>query len=158
MLDARVIKRRRDFTVDVSLQLAAGESLGLFGASGAGKSTVLSCLTGLEVPDDGHVRFGDAQLYPPSLPLHRRPIGYLTQDANLFPHLTVAGYIRFGLHDRDESADVLAQRGRWVDNFRQRLGLARALINNPQITETPSNAHASRPEARATYHHTARPC
>ncbi len=124
MLDARVIKRRRDFTVDVSLQLAAGASIGLFGASGAGKSTVLSCLAGIEGPDDGHVRFDDARLYPPSLPLYRRSVGYLTQEAYLFPHLTVAQNIWFGLDVRAESAGAKAERERWIDDLRQRLGLA----------------------------------
>jgi molybdate transport system ATP-binding protein len=53
MLDAHIVKVRRAFTVDVRIRLRPGERLGLFGASGAGKSTVLSCLAGIETPDAG---------------------------------------------------------------------------------------------------------
>jgi len=97
MLDAHILKRRRDLTVDVHLKMEKGGSLGLFGASGAGKSTVLSCVAGIEQPDGGSIRFGGIQLFPPPLPLHLRPVGYLTQEPHLFPHLTVARNIAFGL-------------------------------------------------------------
>jgi len=97
MLDAYILKRRRDLTVDVHLKIEKGGSLGLFGASGAGKSTVLSCIAGIEQPDHGSIRFGGIQLFPPPLPLHLRPVGYLTQEPYLFPHLTVARNIAFGL-------------------------------------------------------------
>ncbi len=59
MLDAHIVKARRAFTVDVRIRLQPGEKLGLFGESGAGKSTVLSCLAGIESPDDGEISFGD---------------------------------------------------------------------------------------------------
>lgn len=119
MLDARIVKRRVRFTVDVELQLAAGEACGLFGASGAGKSTVLGCIAGAETPDDGHVRLDELTLYPPPLALHRRPIGYLTQDASLFPHLDVEANVRFGL------TGVAAETsGDWVDELRAKLQLA----------------------------------
>jgi ABC-type sulfate/molybdate transport systems ATPase subunit len=100
MLDAHILKRRRDLTVDVRLKIEKGGSLGLFGASGAGKSTILSCIAGIEQPDQGGIRFGSIQLFPPPLPLHLRPVGYLTQDPHLFPHLTVARNIAFGLGRR----------------------------------------------------------
>ncbi len=118
MLDARIVKRRARFTVDVALRVEAGEACGLFGVSGAGKSTVLACLAGAENPDGGHARLDDVVLFPPPRPLHQRPVGYLTQDANLFPHLSVADNVRFGL--------VNGARGRadgWVEELRGRLGL-----------------------------------
>ncbi len=120
MLDAHVIKRRAQHTVDVALQLEAGGALGLFGASGAGKSTVLSCIAGVEEPDGGFARIDGVQLFAPSLPLHRRPIGYLTQDANLFPHLSVADNVCFGLRHGRESADGDEP---WVGELRDRLSL-----------------------------------
>ena len=55
MLSVHIVKARREWTMDVSLELQAGGSLALFGASGAGKSTVLACIAGVEVPDDGWV-------------------------------------------------------------------------------------------------------
>lgn len=115
VLEARIVRRRDAFTVDVALTVERGGALALFGVSGAGKSTVLSCLAGLEQPDDGHVRLEELTLFPPSMPLHRRPIGYLTQDAHLFPHLTVAQNVRFALDGERDSA--------WLAELRDRLRL-----------------------------------
>lgn len=118
MLDARIQKRREQFTVDVAIRVDAGEACGLFGASGAGKSTILACIAGAELPDAGHVTLDDVTLFPPSMPLHRRPIGYLTQDANLFPHLRVAENVRFGLtNGARDGGDA------WVAQLRERLQL-----------------------------------
>jgi len=115
VLDARVVKRRERFVVDVAVAVAAGEACGLFGASGAGKSTVLACLAGAEMPDDGYVRLDELTLFPPPLPLHQRPIGYLTQDASLFPHLDVAQNVRFGL------TNGAANNEGWIAELRERL-------------------------------------
>jgi ABC-type sulfate/molybdate transport systems ATPase subunit len=120
VLEARIVRRRAAFTVDAALRVERGDALALFGASGAGKSTVLSCLAGLETPDDGFARLDGLTLFPPALPLHRRPIGYLTQDANLFPHLTVAQNVRFAL---DGARDGPRRRETWLDELRDRLGL-----------------------------------
>lgn len=121
MLKARIIKKRREFKVDVSLELAPASSLGLFGASGAGKSTILACIAGIEDPDDGYVRLGDLQIFPPSLPLHRRPVGYLTQEPNLFPHLSVRENVMFGVSGNHKAGEE--QLG-WVHTLRDRLQLA----------------------------------
>jgi molybdate transport system ATP-binding protein len=102
-LDAHIVKRRRALTVDVRLRLVQGERLALFGASGAGKSTVLSCLAGIENPDAGRIQFGDTVFFPPNLPLYRRPLAYLTQSDSLFPHLSVAGNVCFGLRDHESN-------------------------------------------------------
>jgi molybdate transport system ATP-binding protein len=115
VLDAHVVRHREAFTVDVALRVESGDALALFGVSGAGKSTVLSCLAGLERPDDGYIRVDELTLFPPSLPLHRRPIGYLTQDAHLFPHLTVAQNVRFALDGEGDSP--------WLSELRDRLRL-----------------------------------
>jgi molybdate transport system ATP-binding protein len=149
MLDAHIVKVRRAFTVDVRIRLRPGERLGLFGASGAGKSTVLSCLAGIESPDAGEIRFGDLRLFPPSLPLHRRPLAYLTQSDWLFPHLSVAENVCFGLenHDRDgarkwieELAKRLDLRPLWNESARlisggqaRRVALARMLARRPPL-------------------------
>lgn len=118
MLDAHVVKARARFTVDLSVNIPSGEACGLFGASGAGKSTILACIAGAETPDAGHVTLDGLALFPPPLPLHRRSIGYLTQDANLFPHLRVAENVRFGLTNgaRDENQT-------WIVELRERLQL-----------------------------------
>jgi molybdate transport system ATP-binding protein len=74
----------------------------LFGPSGAGKTTILRCLAGLEQPDHGHILAGDQAWYDTrrhlSIPPQQRRIGYLSQDYALFPHLTVRGNVEYGLH------------------------------------------------------------
>ncbi len=117
-LDAHIVKARRVLTVDVRLRLEQGERLALFGASGAGKSTVLSCLAGIEIPDAGRVQFGDTVFFPPNLPLYQRSLAYLTQSDSLFPHLSVADNVRFGLRGHESNG-----ASQWVEELRQRLEL-----------------------------------
>ena len=149
MLDAHIIKARRAFTVDVRIRLQPGERLGLFGASGAGKSTILSCLAGMETPDAGEISFRDRRLFPVGLPLYQRPLAYLTQSDWLFPHLSVAENVCFGIknHDRNgakEWIEELAKRldlsSLWNESARQisggqarRVALARMLARRPQL-------------------------
>src|SRR5690348_8640437 len=121
MLKAHIIKKRRDLQVDVTLELEAGSSVGLFGASGAGKSTVLACIAGIEAPDGGSVRLNGLQLFPPSLPLHRRPLGYLTQEPGLFPHLSVSENISFGI---SREAAATSEHQQWIATLRDRLQLS----------------------------------
>jgi ABC-type sulfate/molybdate transport systems ATPase subunit len=120
MLKAHIIKKRRDLQVDVTLELEPGSAVGLFGASGAGKSTVLACIAGIEQPDDGFVQLNGLQLFPPSLPLHRRAIGYMTQEPGLFPHLSVSENIHFGIA---KALAATAQQQQWIATLRNRLQL-----------------------------------
>jgi ABC-type sulfate/molybdate transport systems ATPase subunit len=121
MLDVQFTKRRRDFTVSFSLQLGAAQSIGLFGASGAGKSTVLACIAGVEQPDEGRIDLGSTRLFPPPLPLHRWPVGYLTQEPSLFPHLSVRENVMFGV-PKSEAAGP--DRAKWIATLKERLNLA----------------------------------
>lgn len=114
MLEVAIRKRRRAMVVEAEFRLEAGAALALFGPSAAGKSTVLACIAGLDAPGQGAVRWQGVNWFPPQLPLHRRQLGYLTQSANLFPHLTVAENVAFGLPRRDTA---------WLDQLRQRLAL-----------------------------------
>jgi molybdate transport system ATP-binding protein len=120
MLKAHIIKKRRDVKVDVAVELETGNAVGLFGASGAGKSTVLACIAGIEEPDDGFVELNGLQLFPPSLPLHRRPLGYMTQEPGLFPHLTVSENIHFGI---SKTLAATAEQQQWIITLRDRLQL-----------------------------------
>jgi molybdate transport system ATP-binding protein len=120
MLKAHIIKKRRDVKVDVAVELETGNAVGLFGASGAGKSTVLACIAGIEEPDDGFVELNGLQLFPPSLPLHRRPLGYMTQEPGLFPHLTVSENIHFGI---SKTLAATAEQQQWITTLRDRLQL-----------------------------------
>ena len=121
MLRARIVKARREWTVDVALDLQPGRSLALFGASGAGKSTVLACLAGVETPDDGFVEFGGVSFFPPAMPLHKRRVGYLTQEPGLFPHLRVRENVTFGISAADLQR---AETATWITTLRDRLQLA----------------------------------
>lgn len=125
MFEAHIQKRRRDFTVDVRLEIQAGGCLALFGRSGSGKSTILSCIAGIEQPDAGYVRLNGSQFFPPHLPLNRRPVGYLTQEPHLFPHLSVRGNISFGLATRLTKPEAV-----WLEHLRDSLGL-KELWNAP---------------------------
>ena len=77
---------RENFTLDVDVRIPSKGITGLFGESGSGKTTLLRCIAGLEKSDDGE-----------SLPVHKRGIGYVFQEPQLFPHLDVRDNIRFGL-------------------------------------------------------------
>ena len=120
MLKASITKKRREFTVDVALELDKGNSLGLFGASGTGKSTVLACIAGIEQPDEGHVELNGFRFFPPALALHKRPVGYLTQEPGLFPHLRVSENITFGI-PKNLAQDK--EHARWIETLRNRLQL-----------------------------------
>ena len=133
----------------VSLSIEAGASLALLGPSGCGKTTLLRVIAGLERPDRGTVRVGDDVLTGPGrfvAPEDRR-VGMVFQDGALFPHLTVAENVAFGIHrakDRDRRVAAaldlvglgeLANRlpGNLSGGERQRVALARALAPEPAV-------------------------
>lgn len=118
MLEVDLTRFRRPWTVQVAFRLVSGGCLGLFGGSGEGKSTVLSCIAGVDTPDEGRIVLDGQLLFPPQVPAHRRAIGYLTQKDHLFPHLSVADNVVFGL-DRQMRATEAA----WVAQLKHHLGL-----------------------------------
>ena len=79
----------------VSFAVEKGETVCLLGASGSGKSTLLRIIAGLEEPESGRVLWDGADLA--SVPTHQRKFGLVFQDYALFPHLTVAENVAFGL-------------------------------------------------------------
>ena len=125
----------------------------LFGPSGSGKTTTLRCLAGLERPDVGSIRWGQETWFDATqgvfLPPQRRGVGYLFQDYALFPHLSVARNIRYGItelsrHEQRrrvaELLDFLQLTGleqRYPKQLsggqQQRVALARALARRPQV-------------------------
>jgi len=92
--DVRVCFGDREVLRDVSLRVADHEVVALLGPSGVGKSTLLRVVAGLLVPDAGSVWLDDIDLT--DVPPHRRRIGLMFQDEQLFPHLDVAANIGFG--------------------------------------------------------------
>jgi iron(III) transport system ATP-binding protein len=136
---------------DVSFEVGRGALVCLLGPSGCGKTTTLRLIAGLEAPASGTVTIdgqrvsGNGRLVPP----HRRNVGFLFQDFALFPHLTVAENVAFGLArlDRDaarrrtlemlERVRLLEHAGKYPHMLsggeQQRVALARALAPNPGL-------------------------
>jgi len=103
----------------VSLHIAGGEIVALLGPSGSGKSTLLRVIAGLVVPDSGTVAVGGVPVT--HLPTHRRGIGMVFQDNQLFPHLSTLDNVTFGPKMAGESRARRNERGTaWLD----RVGLA----------------------------------
>jgi molybdate transport system ATP-binding protein len=100
VLDARVGRRRDGFRLDVAFQAAPGSTTVLVGESGAGKTSVLRLLAGLDRLDEGRVALGARCLADAAggvhLPPWRRDLGYVPQDYALFPHLSVFDNVAFG--------------------------------------------------------------
>jgi putrescine transport system ATP-binding protein len=133
----------------VSLDIAQGEFFALLGSSGCGKTTLLRMLAGFEMPDGGRILLDGEDLA--GVPPHRRPVNMMFQSYALFPHLTVAGNVAFGLKQdgltKGEIAariaemlallrlDGLDQRKphQLSGGQRQRVALARALVKRPRV-------------------------
>jgi len=152
-IQARFRLAYRQFDLHVDLNLPASGVTVLFGHSGSGKTTLLRCIAGLERPPQGFLKIGET-LWQDSendffLPAHQRNLGYVFQEANLFPHLTVRGNLDYAVRrlrgkDRafslDQAIELLAiapllQRlpARLSGGERQRVAIARALAASPDV-------------------------
>jgi len=138
------------FTLDVDLNLPGRGVTALFGHSGSGKTTLLRCIAGLEKASCGRLVFKGNTWQDDKtwLPTHRRPIGYVFQEASLFPHLSILGNLRYGQKRSDgagrvglDTAIELLGIGHLLERKpdtlsggeRQRVGIARALAVGPEI-------------------------
>ncbi|UYG02718.1 molybdenum ABC transporter ATP-binding protein [Halomonas sp. LR3S48] len=142
--------QRGDFVLDAELELPERGVIALFGRSGSGKTTLLRCLAGLERGDGwltvNGCRWQDRDYF---LPVHRRPLGYVFQEASLFPHLRVRDNLRYGYRrveasrrhvDFDETVQLLGVEAlleRYPQALsggqRQRVAIARALLASPRL-------------------------
>jgi molybdate transport system ATP-binding protein len=150
-IEARVRLARGSFVLDAEVAVPAGGVTALFGASGSGKSSLLRCLAGLEPGARGRVALG-GEVWQDSatgrfVEPHRRRVGYVFQEADLFPHLSVGDNLRYGFR-----RTVRARIG-WQDAIewlglerllerrppglsggeRQRVAVARALLTSPRL-------------------------
>ena len=134
---------------DVSIEIRDGELLALLGPSGCGKTTTLRMIAGFVAPTSGTVKFGERDVT--RVPVHKRNVGMVFQGYALFPHLTVAKNVEFGLRvrgwDKAKIAARVTEMLRWVQmealaerspralsgGQQQRVALARAMANHPEV-------------------------
>jgi len=125
----------------------------LFGPSGSGKTTMLRCLAGLEQPEAGRIQFDDEVWFDSDskkiVPARKRNTGFVPQDYALFPHLTVAANIGYGLYGQSATKKKarVSEIVRWLGldgletrlphelsgGQQQRVGLARAVVRRPRL-------------------------
>ena len=152
MLRVEVTKQLGEFTLQASFT-SEGRVTGLFGASGAGKTSLINMIAGLLRPDRGSIIVDGETLDDTAarvhIPAHRRRIGYVFQDARLFPHLDVRQNLDYGrrmnrlANDPVQHTRVtdLLDIGRLLDRRpgqlsggeRQRVALGRALLSKPRL-------------------------
>ncbi|MFI8748345.1 molybdenum ABC transporter ATP-binding protein [Pseudomonas sp. NPDC077186] len=150
---ARFLVQHPDFRLDVDLDLPGRGVSALFGHSGSGKTSCLRCFAGLDRPQEGRLQLA-GELWQDSasghfLPAHQRAIGYVFQDANLFPHLSVRRNLEYGQRRipaaqrqvaLDQALELLGI-GHLLERLpaslsggeRQRVGIARALLTSPRL-------------------------
>lgn len=148
-LTVRVSLQQGPFTLRVDEQSHV-EVLGLFGPSGSGKTSFLETMAGLRRPLEGEIRVGDRVLFSSAahidLAPHERRLGYVPQDALLFPHLDVRRNLLYGARDGGgalsveacaemlEIASLLSRRIRDLSGGeRQRVAIGRALMTSPLL-------------------------
>ncbi len=145
-----VLQRNDGFALDVKFDAPGKGVTALFGRSGCGKTTVLRCIAGLQKSNgtcriNGETWQGGKHWLPP----HRRPIGYVFQEASLFPHMSVRRNLEFGRRESPDQANSITLDGivellgiggllqRNPRNLsggeRQRVAIARALLSNPRV-------------------------
>jgi len=133
----------------IDLEVREGEFLTLLGPSGCGKTTLIRILAGFETPTSGDVLIDGKSIL--SSPPYRRPLGMVFQNLALFPHLTVADNIGYGLRIRRESPRAISTKvhaalemvglegfadryiGQLSGGQRQRVALARAIVMQPRV-------------------------
>jgi molybdate transport system ATP-binding protein len=152
MLRVEVFKQLGEFSIEASFT-SEGRVTGLFGASGAGKTSLINMIAGLLKPDRGFIAVDNETLDDTArrvhVPPYRRRIGYVFQDARLFPHLDVSQNLDYGRRmnglARDPASEAritdlldiggLKDRrpGQLSGGERQRVALGRALLSKPRL-------------------------
>lgn len=152
MLRLQLKKQRGDFTLDVNVDAPTPGVVALFGRSGCGKSTLVNLLAGLLTPDAGRIELNGDVLFDSAAGISEavdaRRIGYVFQDARLFPHYTVRGNLQYGLKrargdkviGEDETIALLGletllerRPHELSGGEKQRAALGRALLSQPKL-------------------------
>ncbi|PKH08109.1 molybdenum ABC transporter ATP-binding protein ModC [Moritella sp. Urea-trap-13] len=149
MLTIDINKQLGDLDLQVNAQIPMQGICAIFGRSGAGKTSLVNILGGLSTPDNGQLTLGDTHLYHQqqkiNLAPERRRIGYVFQEARLFPHYSVRGNLNYGNKDKDQvhfdtvvkllGLDELLSRypATLSGGEKQRVAIGRALLTRPQM-------------------------
>jgi len=146
----KLISAAGPMALDVDFLIEANDLVTIFGASGAGKTTILRMIAGLTTPDEGLIQVGTEVWFDSKAginkPVQERSIGFVFQDYNLFPNMTVRQNLEYALHDKQDKPLVdellalanlteLANRKPQTlsGGQKQRLALIRALARKPKI-------------------------
>ena len=149
MLQIKVKKQLGQLALQTDLQIPEQGVTAIFGLSGSGKTSLINLVSGLTVPDEGFIRLNTRTLVDTetqkNVPVHQRKIGYVFQDARLFPHYTVKGNLRYGANnvsqrDFDYIVELLGI-GHLLKRYpltlsggeKQRVAIGRALLTDPDI-------------------------
>ncbi|MFC0323263.1 molybdenum ABC transporter ATP-binding protein [Gallibacterium melopsittaci] len=149
MLNLQVKKSFPSLTVELDLQIPTQGITMIFGRSGAGKSSLLNMVSGLSTPDQGRITLQDRVLVDTAqhinLPVEKRRIGYVFQEARLFPHYRVKGNLQYGmpktLQNKFSAIVELLGLEELLNRYpltlsggeKQRVAIGRALLSNPQL-------------------------
>lgn len=153
MLDLKIEKRQGGFQIDTVFRSEGAGVTALFGRSGAGKTSVINMVAGLARPDKGRILLNEAPLFDSekgiNLPPEKRRIGYVFQEGRLFPHLTVAANLTYGMDLTPPSRryaaldqvvallgiePVLSRRpAKLSGGEKQRVAIGRALLTSPSL-------------------------
>ncbi|WP_077329792.1 ATP-binding cassette domain-containing protein [Virgibacillus siamensis] len=144
MLTLQITKKLKNFTIETAFDIG-GEIAVLSGPSGAGKTTILNCISGLIQPDSGKIMLNGRVLFNDHvkpLPVQKRNIGYLFQDYALFPHMTIEKNISYGMRDESLTRKLVDVTGigHLLNSYphqisggeKQRAALVRALATKPE--------------------------
>lgn len=138
MISVQIKKRLGDFDLDVAFDAPAGVTA-IFGRSGSGKTSVINAVAGLLRPDSGSINVNGRALI--DVPVHQRGLGYVFQDARLFPQMTVAQNLRYGGdHEAERIIALLGlesllsrQPKALSGGEKSRVALGRALMSKPAL-------------------------
>lgn len=147
MLESKIMKQCGHFAIHIDFTCEAGQILVLTGPSGAGKTTIIRMLAGLESPDKGRITFDNTVWFDSDkkrmIPVRKRKVGYVFQEHTLFPHLTIEKNVGFSCPDQKRVRELLAVMG--IEHLasrkiyqvsggeRQRAALAQALASEPKV-------------------------